>query len=120
MDYKLKTTKNSLERKAILDLARKDIFDDLKQDVLFNVDHLKVSGNYAWFEGKAVRTDGKELEFPDETYDCCHVEGLFEKVQGKWKIVEFGSFSTDCWYCGIAYLYPKVPKGIFTEAPLSK
>lgn len=118
-DFKIKTSKNANERKAILDLLRKEILDEINQEVVFNVKHLKASGNYAWFEGDALRKDGEQIQFPDETYDCCHVEGLFEKLNGKWKIVEFGTFSTDCWYCGLSKRYPTVPKIIFTEAPLT-
>lgn len=117
-DFKIKTSKNATERKAILDLLRKEILKDINQEVVFNVKHLKISENYAWFEGDALRKDGKAIQFPDETYDCCHVEGLFEKLNGKWKIVESGLFSTDCWYCGLSQRYPKVPKVIFTEGPL--
>lgn len=117
-DYQVKTSENATERKAILDLARGSILKEIHQDVVFNVTHLKVSNGFAWFQGNAIRKDGKEIELPDDSYDCCHAEGLFQKKNGKWIIVEFSSFSTDCWFCQIALKYPKVPKGIFTSSAL--
>ncbi len=114
-DFKTKTSENEKERTEILNIARKDIFSQFDQEVVFVVNHLKVSGNYAWFEGTVQRKDGKPMEFPDEAYDCCHAEGLFIKKNGHWTIVEFGAFSTDCWYCGISDRYPNVPKGIFSS-----
>lgn len=80
-DYKIKTTQNASERKEILDLLRYEILKEIDQEVIFSVNHLKLSGNYAWFEGNTLRKDGKEIVFPDNLYDCCHVEGLFEKVK---------------------------------------
>ena len=114
-DFKTKTTENEKERTEILNLARKDIYAQFDQEVVFVVNHLKVCGNYAWFEGTVQRKDGSPMEFPDEAYDCCHAEGLFLRKNGHWTIVEFGAFSTDCWYCGIHMRYPNVPKGIFSQ-----
>jgi hypothetical protein len=47
------------------------------------------------------RKDGKEIELPDDSYDCCHVEALFKKNKEKWQILESGAFSTDVWWDGI-------------------
>ena len=114
-DFKTKTTENEKERTEILNLARKDIYAQFDHEVVFVVNHLKVCGNYAWFEGTVQRKDGSPMEFPDEAYDCCHAEGLFVRKNGHWTIVEFGAFSTDCWYCGIHMRYPNVPKSIFSQ-----
>ena len=78
-DFKKKTENNALERTEILDLLRTEIKKDINQDVQFVVKHLKVSGKYAWFEGEALRKDGKKIEFPDDSYECCDVGGLFLK-----------------------------------------
>jgi hypothetical protein len=114
-DFKQKTSENQTERTEILNLARNDIFSEFNQEVVFVVHYFKVCGNYAWFEGYVQRKDGEPMQFPDEAYDCCHAEGLFVKKNGHWTIAEFGSFSTDCWYCGISDRYPNVPKSIFKE-----
>ena len=118
-DFKIKTSKNAKERTEILDLARNDIKKSIQQEIVFKVKHFKVSKNYAWLEVDVNSADGKTIQLPDDSYDCCHAEGLFKKVKGKWSKVEFNSFSTDCWYCGIASRFPKVPRSIFTEAAFS-
>lgn len=119
-NYTIKTKENEAERKMILDLARKEVEEDIKQKVVFKVQHLKVSENYAWFQADAVGVNGEELSMPEDYYDCCHVEGLFEKKNGTWQKVEFVGFSTDCWYCGIAVKYPKAPKEIFSDAAIGQ
>ena len=96
-DFKKKTEENTMERTAMLDLLRADIKNDLEQDVIFVVNHFKVYGNYSWMEGSVQRKDGKELKFPHDAYDCCHVEALFKKVNGTWVMKAKGAFSTDVW-----------------------
>lgn len=118
-DFKKKTEENTKERTAMLDLLRTDIKNDLEQDVIFVVNHFKVYGNYAWMEGTVQRKDGKELKFPDEAYDCCHVEALFKKVNGSWVLKANGAFSTDVWYACIVSSYPEASRQIFSEQILS-
>ena len=118
-DFKKKTETNAKERTAMLDLLRSDIKNDLEQDVIFVVNHFKVYGNYAWMEGSVQRKDGKELKFPHDAYDCCHVEALFKKVNGSWILKEYGAFSTDVWYVCIVSSYPKASRQIFDPQILS-
>jgi hypothetical protein len=118
-DFKKKTETNAKERTFMLDLLRTDIKNNLEQDVIFVVNHFKVYGNYAWMEGTVQRKDGKELKFPDEAYDCCHVEALFKKVNGSWILKENGAFSTDVWYACIVSSYLEASRQIFSERILS-
>lgn len=118
-DFKKKTETNAKERTAMLDLLRTDIKNDLEQDVIFVVNHFKVYGNYAWMEGTVQRKDGKELKFPDEAYDCCHVEALFKKVNGSWVLKANGAFTTDVWYTCIVYTYPEASRQIFSSNVLT-
>jgi hypothetical protein len=118
-DFKKKTEENTKERKAMLDLLRIDIKNDLEQDVIFVVNHFKVYGTYAWMEGTVQRKDGKELKFPDEAYDCCHVEALFKKVNGAWVLKANGAFSTDVWYACILSSYPEASRQIFSSNVLT-
>jgi hypothetical protein len=118
-DFKKKTETNAKERTAMLDLLRNDIKNDLEQDVIFVVNHFKVYGNYAWMEGTVQRKDGKELRFPDDAYDCCHVEALFKKSNGSWILKENGAFSTDIWYSCITSSYPGASRQIFSSNVLS-
>ncbi len=100
-DYKTKTNENSKERTEMLDLFRAELKADYKTDFIFVVDHFKVCGNFAWFKGTVQRKDGKEIQLPDDGFDCCHVEALFKKNKGIWQILESGAFSTDVWWDGI-------------------
>jgi hypothetical protein len=118
-DFKKKTEENTKERTAMLDLLRTDIKNDLEQDVIFVVNHFKVYGPYAWMEGTVQRKDGKELKFPDEAYDCCHVEALFKKVNGAWVLKANGAFSTDVWYACILSSYPEASRQIFSSNVLT-
>ncbi|MEY5133789.1 MAG: hypothetical protein RLZZ198_1793 [Bacteroidota bacterium] len=118
-DFKKKTDENTKERTEMLDLLRTDIKNDLEQDVIFVVNHFKVYGTYAWMEGTVQRKDGKELIFPDEAYDCCHVEALFKKVNGAWVLKANGAFSTDVWYACILSSYPEASRQIFSSNVLT-
>lgn len=118
-DFKKKTDENTKERTEMLDLLRTDIKNDLEQDVVFVVNHFKVYGTYAWMEGTVQRKDGKELKFPDEAYDCCHVEALFKKVNGAWVLKANGAFSTDVWYACILSSYPEASRQIFSSNVLT-
>lgn len=118
-DFKKKTEENTKERTAMLDLLRTDIKNDLEQDVIFVVNHFKVYGNYAWMEGTVQRKDGKELKFPDEAYDCCHVEALFKKINGSWVLKANGAFSTDVWYVCIVSSYPEASRQIYSSNVLT-
>ncbi|MBU2019732.1 MAG: hypothetical protein KJ941_08810 [Bacteroidetes bacterium] len=113
-DLKKKTLFNYKERKEVLQLLKNEIKKDLQFEIKLNVRHLKVSNNYAWFEGDVRRKDGKVIDFQDDFKDCCHVEGLLLNNKGTWEFLEFGAFSTDCWFCGIANQYPNVPNSIFS------
>jgi hypothetical protein len=99
----------------MLDLLRNEIKNDIEQDVIFVVNHFMVSGTYAWMEGSVQRKDGKELIFPDDTYDCCHVEALFNKVNGNWTLEAQGAFSTDVWYNCLNSEYPYLDNRILSE-----
>ena len=118
-DFKKKTETNAKERTAMLDLLRTDIKNDLEQDVIFVVNHFKAYGNYAWMEGTVQRKDGKDLKFPDEAYDCCHVEALFKKVNGSWVLKANGAFTTDVWYACIVSTYPEASRQIFSSNVLT-
>lgn len=116
LDYKTKTASNTKERTEMLDAMRAHLFKQTKLTLEFVVKHMKVAGNYAWFEGTAARKDGKGITAPeDEEYDCCHVEALFQKRGGKWVVAEGMAFSTDVWYEAIAKRHPAVAKAIWPK-----
>ncbi|HZY36349.1 MAG TPA: hypothetical protein VFE53_06850 [Mucilaginibacter sp.] len=115
LDYKVKTASNAKERTEMLDALRALLYKDFKMTLEFYVDHLKVGNNYAWFQGSADRKDGKDIKFEEDDYDCCHVEALFQKKNGKWTVAAGAAFSTDVWYEAIAKKYPDAPEGIFPK-----
>ncbi len=98
--YKLKTTQNAKERKAILDCYRKQIKKEWAVDVQFEINILDVYKNYAVILCNVSNKTGGQIIFPDNDglYDCCHAEATFKKVKGRWIIVEHGEFSTDAWW----------------------
>ncbi len=113
-DYQKKTTENSKERTLLLDILRASVYEEVKTELVFVVNHFKTDGKYAWFKGEAQRKDGKQLELePDQ--DCCHVECLFVKKQGKWYIAASGAFSTDVWYADIQERFKEASDEIFEE-----
>ena len=56
-DFKTKNSSNQAQRTQMLDLLRGEIRKSVRQEVVFVVDHFKVSGEYAWFEGTVQRKD---------------------------------------------------------------
>ena len=114
-DYKVKTASNAKDRTEMLDAFRADLYKEWKLKFEFVVGYFKRSGDYAWFEGTAERKDDKEMTFPDDSYDCCHAEALFQKKAGKWIMLEGAAFSTDVWYWGISKKHPLAPVGIFPK-----
>jgi len=99
----------------MLDAFRADLYKEWKLKFEFVVSYFKRSGDYAWFKGATERKDGKEMAFPDDTYDCCHAEALFQKKAGKWIMLEGAAFSTDVWYWGISKKHPQASVTIFPK-----
>lgn len=113
LNYKVKTAANAAERTAILNAFRAGLRETWKVDFIFTVNYLSVAGNYACFMGSAERKDGKPMEFPDESYDCCNAEAVLKKVHGHWTVLEGHAFSTDVWWDGFNKRYPEVPIAVF-------
>jgi hypothetical protein len=115
VDYKVKTAANAKDRTEMLDAFRASLYKEWKLKFEFVVKYFKVSSNYAWFEATALRKDGKDMTFPEDSYDCCHAEALFKKQGGKWTVLEGDAFSTDVWYDGINTRHPEVPVAVFPK-----
>jgi len=112
-EYKTKTSSNSRDRSMMLDILRANLYQEFEQELVFVVNHFKKGNNYAWFMGSAKRKDGQEIMFPDDWHDCCHVEALFHKSNGKWYLAKSNAFSTDVWWDGIWEDYEDAPRAIF-------
>jgi hypothetical protein len=98
----------------MLDILRANMYQQYKQELIFEVKHFKMGNGYAWFMGNAVRKDGRQVN-TGEYSDGTHVEALFTKKGDKWYLVESGAFSTDTWWVGISWKYPRAPKAIFDQ-----
>lgn len=112
--------KNSPERKAILDALREPVAKELKQDVSFIADKLKVQGDWAFIAGKARNAKGGEPDWKITKYRELIESGDFEdnlfallkKTDGKWSVVKYMMSCLDVCYLGWDKEY-KAPKAIF-------
>lgn len=110
----------SAVRKAILDSLRPPVEKDLKQKVKFQVDHLKVQGNWAFMTGKSLTAAGKKIDYRKTKYREALEAGafddwicaLFKKEGSKWKVARFAIGATDVVWDGW-YQEFKAPKAIF-------
>ena len=118
-DFRVKNAYNESDRTMMLDILRANLYQSFKQEFIFQVNHFKVGGGYAWFKGTAERRDGRPVRAGEDD-DCCHVEALFSKRGNKWYIEDASAFSTDVWWVGISYKYPRAPRAIFDEAGLMR
>lgn len=68
-------------------------------------------------EGSVQWKDERKLEI-SEDYDCCHVEALFRKEGGEWKLETHGAFATDVWYTCLVKSYPDLDLRVFSQKAL--
>ena len=71
--------KGSKERKEILDIFRKD-FSDQKEQILFRVEHFKISQNWACAYVTPLKNNS---EYAEPRWD------LFNKINGRWQKVDW-------------------------------
>lgn len=115
VSYINKTTNNQAEREKILYVIGKEGKKQEKQDFIFKPYKFNVSSNgYAWVETEVFRKDGKKVKVED-WQDCCHGEVFLKKINGHWKVVEGGFFSTDIWWLELQPKWIKqgAPKEVF-------
>lgn len=113
ISYKKENKSNTTERKVLLDIYRSHLKKEFQREFKFVVNTFNVSKTHAWLMADVVNINNEPVVFPEDTYlDCCHVEAFYKKVNGKWQLIEYGSFSTDVWYAGIWERY-KLPKSFF-------
>src|SRR5687767_6776918 len=83
----------SSERKAIMDSLRVPVERELKQRVVFKVDHLKVQSGWAFVRGVSKQPGGKAIDYRDTPYREAIEQGVFDdwfcallrRQEGKWK-----------------------------------
>ncbi len=108
------------ERRAITDALRAPVEKQLKQKVVFKIDHLKVSGDWAFLRGVPRRPGGGKVDYGATPYRQRIEDGVFDdwicallrKRAGKWQVVKYVIGATDVVYEGWDAEY-KAPSAIF-------
>lgn len=114
--------KGSIERKAIVDALRVPIIKQLKQHVIFKIDHLKVQNNWAFLSVRPQNYAGSAIDYTNTVYQDAVDSGAFDdaivallrKVNAKWRVVRFVIGATDVPYVDWDKKY-RAPKGIFIQ-----
>jgi hypothetical protein len=108
------------ERKAIVDALRVPIEKQLKQSVIFKIDHLKVQSGWAFLLAQPQRPDGSSLDYSGTVYQDAidagafddGVIGLLHNTNGKWRVAQFVIGATDVPYVDWDKKY-RAPRAIF-------
>lgn len=109
---------SSSERKAILAALRVLVEKNLKQKIVFVVDHYKVDKDWAFVSGEPQTPDGKRPNLKGTAWDGeedlfdDNFFGLLRKRGGKWRVVTHALGCTDVCYADWWRRY-KAPKSIF-------
>ena len=110
----------SAERKAIADALRAPVERELKQKVVFKIDHLKTLDGWAFLRGVPQRPGGGKVNYSATPYRQRIDDGVFDdwicallrKKSGKWQVVKYVIGATDVVYEGWDAEY-KAPSEIF-------
>ena len=110
------------ERKLILNALRLPVEKELKQKVVFKVDHLKVQGGWAFLRGVPRQADGGTMDYRRTKYQGLKEGGVFDdwicallrEREGKWVVVRYVIGATDVVYEGWDQEF-KAPAAIFKE-----
>lgn len=108
------------ERRAITDALRAPVEKQLKQKVVFKIDHLKVQNDWAFLRGVPQQPGGAALDYKGTPYQTAVEEGAFDdgfvallrKRRGRWQVVQFVVGATDVPYVGWDKKY-RAPSAIF-------
>ena len=112
--------KGSAERAAVLEALRAPVEKDLKQKIVFNVDHLRVAGTWAFVGGEPQSPSGGQPNYRGTKYQGAREADMFDnnifallrKTGAKWKVVTYAIGCTDVCYADWWRRY-KAPKAVF-------
>jgi len=107
-------------RKAILEALRKPVEKDLGQKIVFQLDTIRVMGDWAFVSGKPRTASGKPVDYLKTRYRDAVNSGAFDdwicalfKKQGKqWRVLRFAIGATDVVWDGWDKEF-KAPRAIF-------
>lgn len=108
------------ERKQVLDALRIPVAQELKQDIIFKVDHYKAEGDWAFVSASPKNKDGgapnwkitKYQKFIDNGDFEDGIYALLKKTGGKWTVVTYLMNCHDVCYLNWAEDY-KAPQSLF-------
>lgn len=109
----------SPESAAVLKALSVPVSKDLKQNITFSTDKLKVQGNWAFVSGQAKNAEGgtpnwkltKYQKFIDSNDFEDNLFALLKKTNGKWRVVTYMMNCHDVCYLDWDKRY-KAPKAI--------
>jgi hypothetical protein len=112
--------KGDPERTEIMEALRVPVTAELKRDVIFKVDRLKVLEGWAFLGGVPLKPDGSEMDYKGTVHEEAIREGAFDggifallrKREGKWTTVRFIIGATDVPYVDWPSEF-KAPASIF-------
>jgi hypothetical protein len=112
--------RGSAERTAILNALRAPVERELKQKIVFNLDHFRVMGNWAFLGGDPQSPSGGQPNYRGTPYQEAkdadmfdnNVFALLRKSGGKWRVVTYAIGCTDVCYADWWRRY-KAPKAVF-------
>ena len=112
--------RGSAERKAIMNGLRPTVMRDLRQRVIFRVQHLRVSGNHAFLMARPLRANGGAIDYRRTRYAEDFKAGAFEdqvvalmiRAGRAWQVVKYDIGATDVVWEGWWKTY-SAPRGIF-------
>lgn len=112
--------KGSPERKAILDALRVPVEKELRQKIVFNIEHFSVLGNWAFISGDPQNGEGGRPDYRNTPYREAVDSDMFDnnffallkRTGGKWKVVTHAIGCTDVCYA-TWWKDHKAPKSIF-------
>ncbi|HEY9881378.1 MAG TPA: hypothetical protein V6D29_23175 [Leptolyngbyaceae cyanobacterium] len=110
------------ERRAIADALRLPVERELKQKVVFKIDHLGVQNNWAFLKGVPQQPNGEAISYKGTSYQAAVDAGAFDdgivallhKREDKWQVVKYVIGATDVPYVEWDKEY-QAPSAIFKE-----
>ena len=112
--------KGSEEREAIMDALRVPVEKELKQEIVFAPNHLKVLGDWAFISGEPLSKAGKRPDYKGTVYAEEVENGVFDnnffallkRTGDTWKVSTYALGCTDVCYLDWNEKY-NAPKEIF-------
>jgi hypothetical protein len=110
----------SPERRAVMNGLRPTVVRELRQRVIFRVQHLRVSGNHAFLMARPLQPGGRAIDYRRTRYAADWKAGMFEdqvvalltRARGGWRVVKYDIGATDVVFLGWWKTYG-APRSIF-------